>query len=500
MALSWPAAAVMVAALGLQGCAHWIPPTQVDAVVAPQWSAPLPHQGDVQALGDWWRQQGDALLVELIDAAQVASPTVSQAVSRMAVARANQSAAQSALLPQVNAQAGASRGVAQPGVAVATTQQVSLQASWELDLIGANRAVRNAALAQVQSSQAQWHDARVAVAAEVANRYYALTTCSQQLTLARRDAQSRQETARLTGASAQAGFVAPSVAAMARASAADGNSRAIVQQALCDSQVKAMVALTALAEADLRQKMAVAPVKPARAASIKIAKMPAQTIAQRPDVFAAERDVVLASAQVGNALAQRLPRLSLNGSIGAVRVQTDSQQTEGSVWSFGPVSVSLPVFDAGQRAANVEAARAAYQTAVLTYQSKVRNAVREVEESLLALQSTQDRSADAATATLGYAESLAATQARFGQGLANLVELEDARRNALAAESAQLGLQLERQQAWVGLYRAVGGGFDPQARVAVDTHAGASANASTTNIAIRAAAVAAAAATAAAAQ
>ena len=453
----------VTALLGLQACAHWIPPAQVTPAVAPQWHAPLPHQGDVQAMGDWWRQQGDALLVELIEAAQVASPTVSQAVSRMATARANQAAAQAALLPQVSAQMAASRGVTQPGLAVATTQQVGLQASWELDLIGANRAVRNAAIAQLQSSQAQWHDARVLVAAEVANRYYALNTCSQQLALARRDAQSRQETARLTEVSAKAGFLAPSVAAMARASAADSNSRAILQQALCDSQVKAMVALTALDEPVFKQKMAAAPAKQAWTASIKIANLPAQTIAQRPDVFAAERDVVLASAQVGNALALRLPRLSLNGSIGALRVQTDSMQTEGSVWSFGPVSVSLPVFDAGQRAANVDAARAAYQTAVLTYQSKVRNAVREVEESLVALQSTQDRNADALTATRGYAEALAATQARFGQGLASLVELEDARRNALAAESGQLGLQLERQQAWVGLYRAVGGGFDPQA-------------------------------------
>ena len=61
----------------------------------------------------------------------------------------------------------------------------------------------------------------------------------------------------------------------------------------------------------------------------------------------------------------------------------------------------------------------------------------------------------------GYAGSLVATQARFGQGLASLVELEDARRNALASESAQLNLALERNRAWVGLYRALGGGFEP---------------------------------------
>ena len=99
----------------------------------------------------------------------------------------------------------------------------------------------------------------------------------------------------------------------------------------------------------------------------------------------------------------------------------------------------------------------------------MRNAVREVEEALLTLRSTQDRNGDAEVAAQGYAESLAATQARFGQGLASLVELEDARRNALATESALLALQLERLQAWIALYRAVGGGFEPRQAQADDT-------------------------------
>ena len=87
--------------------------------------------------------------------------------------------------------------------------------------------------------------------------------------------------------------------------------------------------------------------------------------------------------------------------------------------------------------------------------------MREVEEALVQLQSTDARKQDSAVSTQGYAESLAATQSRYGQGLANLVELEDARRSALASQSAQLALALERNRAWVALYRAVGGGFEP---------------------------------------
>ncbi|MBC7918945.1 MAG: efflux transporter outer membrane subunit [Rhodoferax sp.] len=452
-------ACALAAVLALSACSSLLPPTKVDAPAATQWYAPLPHDGKLTSLAEWWQQQGDPLLVELITAAEAQSPSISQSLSRIAQARANQALARSALLPQVNAQFAASRGVQQPDLPVTTTQTLGLQAGWELDLVGANRAVSSAALAQVESSQAQWHDARVLVAAEVANLYYSLSTCQQLLDVAQRDSASRQETARLSEISAKAGFIAPSVAALARASAADANSRVTMQSAQCQIVTKGLVALTAIPEPKLKEKLAAAPVNSAQAAPFSVASVPAQVISQRPDVFTAERDVVVASAQVGSAIAQRLPRLSLSGSIGAMRLNTNGVETNGSTWSFGPLALSLPIFDAGQRAAAVDYARASYDTAVLAYQGKVRNAVREVEEALVTLQSTEARRADAEVATKGYAESLAATQTRYSQGLASLVELEDARRNALAAQTAQLNLQLERNRAWVSLYRALGGGW-----------------------------------------
>ena len=119
-------------------------------------------------MAQWWQKQGDPLLVELIEAAQTVSPNVAQALARVESARAQRTTANAVLLPKLDASVAASRGVSQPDVPVATTQTVGLQASWELDLVGANRAVRNAADAQFQN-QAQWHDARVSVAAEVAN-------------------------------------------------------------------------------------------------------------------------------------------------------------------------------------------------------------------------------------------------------------------------------------------------------------------------------------------
>ena len=455
--------APLCAALALSACSTFMPPTQVEVVTPAQWQAPLPHQGNVGSLTQWWERQSDPLLVELIASAQAVSPSISQALSRVQASRAQQATARAALLPNLNAQYAASRGVSQPNFPVANTQQIGLQSAWEIDVVGANRAVSRAALANVEGTQALWHDARVSVAAEVANLYYSLSTCRQQLALAQRDAASRLETARLTDINAKVGFLAPSMAAMARASAADGNSRLTQQSALCDIDTKGLVALTAIPEPTLKDKLAAALVNTAQAAPIFVATVPADTIRQRPDVFSAERDVVVASAQVGNAKAQRLPRLSLNGSIAGTRLTTGGVDQEGTTWSFGPLAISLPLFDAGQRAAAVTAAEANYEAVVMVYRGKVRQAVREVEEALVNLNSTEARTQDTIVSTRGYAESLAATQSRFSQGLASLVELEDARRNALASESAQLSLALERNRAWVALYRALGGGFEPDA-------------------------------------
>ncbi|MDT8989342.1 efflux transporter outer membrane subunit [Curvibacter sp. APW13] len=443
----------------LSGCAITMPAPKVDAEPAAQWQAPLPHGGAVSDLSQWWQAQGDATLVAFIEAAQQVSPGVAQALARIESARANQAQARGTLLPQVNAQVAAQRGVSTPGVPVATTLTGGLQAAWELDLVGANRAVNKAAQDQVQGSQALWHDARVSVAAEVANVYYGERHCRTQLELMRKDAASRAETAKLVGISAKAGFVSAGDSALAQGAAADSAARVTQQATSCDMNIKALVALTGLAEPDVRQKMAEALAKPAQTAPFSIAAVPAQTVAQRPDVFAAERDVAVASAQVGAAKAQRYPRLTLQGSIGALRTTSYGVETNLDTWSFGPLALTLPIFDGGQRVANVAAAQANYTQAVSVYKARVRNAVREVEEALLTLQSTAARKADVDTAVAGFTQSLSATQTRHAQGLASLMELEDARRQALSAQSAQAALDLERRRAWIALYRASGGGF-----------------------------------------
>ena len=471
--------AVLATAL-LAGCAS--APHAIDtaarseaAALAPSaWQTPLPHGGDPSALTDWWRQFDDPLVAELIEAAEGVSPSVSAARARVADARAARTAARATLLPGVDASASAQRGVSDSSGQVSSSANASLNASWELDLFGGNAAASTAAEARASGAQASWHDARVSIAAEVATTYTALRACEAQVEQVRLDAESRAETARLTALTARAGFESPANAALARASAAQGNALLVQRRTACEVDVKELVALTGWPEARLREALASARGRVARPQTLSVLTVPADLLRQRPDLSSAERNVVAASADIRQREADRLPRVRLNGSIGSTYFSGGASggfggpSGSGTTWSIGPVSVSLPVFDAGTRGANVEAATARYEDAVIQYRAALRRAVREVEGALLTLQSTAARQTDAETAADGYAASLRAAESRQRAGLGSLFELEDARRSAVLAQATLIDLRREHVTAWITLYRALGGGWQPDPKADAD--------------------------------
>ena len=464
-----PMACVVATAL-LSGCASGPAetPTRAEAATAPAaWLAPLPHGGNASDLTTWWQQFNDPVLTEFIGHAQAVSPSVAQAASRIEQSRVSQVAASGALLPLLDAQASGSRGRQEVTMPLTTTGSVGFQARWELDVFGAGRAARSAADQRLAGAQASWHDARVLVAAEVANRYIGLRSCLAQVRTAEADALSRTETARLTELAARAGFQAPANAALARASSAQGASLLNSQRARCDLDIKALVALTGLDELALRQRLEQQRLQVGDAvwfsvpqpSQLNVTQVPGQVLAQRPDVAASEREWLARQAEVRQRQAQRLPQISLSGNIGAARSSVGGFSSDGTVWSLGPLQVTMPLFDGGTRRANVSAAQASLLEAGVSYRAAVRTAVREVEESLINLQSTLERETHAVTASKGFADSFKATEARYRSGLASLFELEDARRTAVQAQSALIDLQRERSLAWVSLYRALGGGW-----------------------------------------
>ncbi|CAN0428620.1 unnamed protein product, partial [Phaeothamnion confervicola] len=277
-----------------------------------------------------------------IAAAQSASASLTQAAARIERARADAIAANAMSNPSLDATAGANRSAFSfGGPAVLRSQaSVGLQSSWEIDLFGGAARQRESARAQFDANVAAWHDARVALAAEVANAYANYRLCEFQVELARADGASRGETARLTAITAGAGLQSPANAALARASAADGAANLLQKQAQCEIDIKGLVSLTALDEPALRARLARAPGTPPKLpkpARFAVDAVPARLLAQRPDIAAAERELAAASADIGAAEADRYPRLSLAGNITPTRSRLDGSPTISvTPWSIGP--------------------------------------------------------------------------------------------------------------------------------------------------------------------
>ncbi len=484
--------AACAAALLLTGCASWLielppPLSHVPSKAPAQWHAPQPHNGSLQDLASWWQQWQDPLMLELIEAAQKASPSLSAARSQMEQARSTRVNAGAALLPEIGGSASVGRSVARPGVAAATTAQAAVslgnaqQPDWEIDLLGGNAATRDAAQERLLGAQALWHDARVAVAAELASQYLGWRSCDMQALVVEQDTRSRNASARLTHTLAQAGFQTPANDALAQASAAQGRSNLANQRAQCDLSVKALVALTAWSEPQLRQRLAavaantlvtpdasgtvalnsttLAALRLPSPPSLAVATLPGQVLAQRPDIFNAERELMATRADYGAVDVLRLPQVTLAGNLGRINVLSRGLSNSVNTWGIGPLQVTMPLWDWGKHDAALAAAQARYDDAVQSYLGKVRTAVKEVESALVNLQSAGTRGDDALLAATGYLAAQQAAQARYAAGLGSLAELEDTRRVTLAAEQALLALQLEQANAWVALYRAAGGGW-----------------------------------------
>ncbi len=490
---------LVLSACGNRGLLTTVGPDYHPAPLLPaaaDWQAPQPgmdkpqlaHQGQQADLIRWWDGFQDPVLTRLLTAAEQESASIADAAARIEEARANLVGADADLLPALDSNIAIKRSSSSFGGAPFVWNQftLGLQSSWEIDLFGGLAREKEAARRQFESKNASWHDARVAVAVEVANAYLAYRYCESQVQIVQADTDSRRESARLSEIAGEAGFRAPGDVALANASAAEGNRTLLLQQAQCDRSIKSLVALTALEEREVRQLLTGLPDRVAKLPNppaFRIDSVPARVLLQRPDVAAAERDVAEASATIGVQQAKRFPKLSLSGSITPTLQNINGASLLfAQTWAIGP-TLSLPLFDAGKRAADVEVARAQYKAAASKFRSKVRTAVKEVEDTLVRLDSASHRLPEGRKAVTGYRANFTAVRELYEVGLGNLIDVETARRNVLSAELALKELEQEQVSAWIALYRAAGGSWQAtettqNGNAAVSTRPGGAANSS----------------------
>ena len=454
--------------LCLAGCTvgpDYKSPVLAETRVPSRWHATLPHAGKTAELARWWTQFDDPALTRLIEIAERNSPSVAMAIARVNAARASVTISRGSLLPVVSGSGSIIKTNTRTNLAGVetkadtTTKLASGDAAWEIDLFGGNRRSLEGSKARLGSTEAGWHDARITLAADVANTYATARAYQGLISLYEQELASRQSTEKLTALLIQEGLAPNANALATEASTASSASALEDQRGLYTRLLNGLVVLTGLTfdevETILGSRTAAIPQINADAGI----SLPATIVAQRPDVRSSEYQLSAASADIGVATADLLPSRTLIGSIGINSSRTSGTTLTTRTWSFGP-SLNVPLFMGGRATARVTATRAAYDLTLAAYHATVQRAVQDIEDSLSRVDTVDRRRTYAEKAAQNYRAYFAAIEESYRLGKSSLLELENARLQSLGSQQALLMVELERAQSWIALYRAAGGGWD----------------------------------------
>lgn len=462
-----PLAAVLTAATLLAGCSSLLvhPDTDASGAVAvpAAWDQGV-ATADPVTLAQWWQRFGDPQLAELVTQALAHNSDVRIAQAALRQAREQRVIAAAGLYPNVGATGSASRTRTR-GSDANTSYGLGIDAGWEPDIFGGTAASVSAADATTRATALSLASVQVSIAAEVATTYITWTGLVLRLAIARDNLASQEETQQITEWRAQAGLVTSLDVEQARTSTE--STRAQIP-ALTSSIAQAQSALAILTgatpealNATLRKNAAV----PVADEGLTYA-FPAQTLRQRPDVQQAEAQIVAAAARVTAADAARYPSFNIAGSIGVASL-TFAGLTGGSSLAASILGgVSMPIFNAGALAAQVQVQDAALDQARIAYEATVLAALKEVEDALVALSSARERLATLRRAADAAKNASLLARFRYNSGLIDFTSVLQTQLSLLATQDNVANSEAELAIAHVRLYKALGGGWQPEAEPA----------------------------------
>ena len=422
---------------------------------------------DAPVSAEWWRDFGDETLNQLVAQALETSPNLKLVQARLTRAQAVTEVANAATLPQFNGQLDlthqryTANGAVPPPLAgsIQDSGTAQLNASWELDFFGKNRAALDAALGSVNAAQADAQAARVLLASQVARTYFQLVRLNEQAGVARRTLAQREETLKLVQDRVNAGL---DTRLELRQSEGGLPEARLQLETVQEQMALTRNALNALIG---QPNSALALVPSAQAAIKKVAVtpiIPADLLGRRADIAAARWRVEASSKDVVNAKTQFYPNINLVAfagfsSIGLGRLlDSDSQQ-----WGVGP-ALRLPIFDAGRLRANLRGKTADLDAAVESYNAAVIDAVRDVADQLASSQAIGRQQAEQRAAQDAAESAYEIAVQRYKAGLGNYLNVLTAETSVLAQRRLAVDLAGRALDTQAALMRALGGGYTPE--------------------------------------
>jgi NodT family efflux transporter outer membrane factor (OMF) lipoprotein len=461
-----------IAAAALSACVNYAGIHGDQQIADPQHYATqqsVPAEGGRWPTTDWADQFGDAQLKALIDEALRGSPTVAQASARVAAAAAYGETAKAATLPRADArysyrreQLSGASFIPPPYAGSWQSQNTGLlSASYELDLWGKNREALQAALSQLQASEADAQMVRLTLTTAVSRTYNQLARLYVLRDIAEQEIAQRERIERIAADRIATGLDTDVELKTAQANLA--TSRASLK-AIDGSIVTTRYEIAALLGAGPDRGLEIA--RPALGLGDEVRlpdNLPADLVSRRPDIVAARWRVDGLTHEVKSAKAEFYPDINLSAAIGFDafgfgRFLTAASRTA----SVGP-AIHLPIFDAGELRAKLKGRYAEFDYAVATYNQTLVTALSEVATQLADIRATDGQLTDAQTAqdAARRADELALTQ--YKAGLTNQLTVLNADVTALSADQAVANLRMNRRDQQIALAAALGGGYtDPQ--------------------------------------
>lgn len=424
------------------------------------WKSAAP--ADALQRGDWWKLYGDAELNALVGRLNVSNQNLAVAEAQYRQARALVRSARSQLFPTLSGNAGVTRSRQTTGssssnvsAGVSESYEAGLSASWELDLWGRLRRGLEANRATMQASAADLAAVRLSLQAELVQTYLQLRVMDEQQRLLDQTVAAYARSLRLTENQYRAGIVPKSDVAQAQTQLKSTQAQAIDLKWQRAQLEHAIAVLIGVPPAEL--SIAVRDDIPSLP-EVPLA-LPSQLLERRPDVAAAEREVMAANAEIGIAEAAWYPDLTLSAS-GGYRNSSFNQLFEvpNRFWSLGP-QLALTLLDFGGRRAELERAEAAYDQTVATYRQTVLDSFREVEDYLVQLRVLGDESVVQREALEAAQESLRLIENQYRAGTVDYLSVVTVQTTALNNERTNLTLLGDRLLTSVQLIAALGGGW-----------------------------------------
>jgi len=421
-------------------------------------AAPAAASGQASIAEQSWQAVfTDPPLQKLIAEALAAGPDALLGAARVREAEALAGVARAPLFPQAQLSLNTSPMARLPGEQYSSSFLGGLGISWEIDLWGRYRRGNEASRADLLASQESLHGLRASLVGSVAGYYYQLAALRETMAVTQRAADNQREVLRLVKRLSAAGI--SSAAEERQQESALGATEARIPA------LRRQIAETENALAVLlgRHPGTMSFETPPTLVIPNLAPpgLPSALLERRPDIRQAEASLVAANARVGEARALFFPSLSLTAIFGGVSTSL-SDIVNGrapAVASIGP-GLLQPLFAGGRIYFNQEAALARLDQALIGYRKTILGALGEVANTLTALETSAESMDIQARRVESSREAMRLADLRFRAGTTSFLEVLDAQRQLLSAETDQAQSLLDRRTALIRLYLALGGGWE----------------------------------------